>query len=234
MRYRIAVEDIETDHWVAWALDLPGCYSRAKTSSQAIALAPASIARYYDWITSRDSSLVTLDQPFEIEVVEVFHSYPSQRDPEYVVNAFFEDDNRPLCYWEIVIIQRLLDWSHDDFWQALLPAGEGQLEQPIAGEVQGSIAGVVQHVANAENWYLGMLGLGLEQARLPPNPIERIDAVRNHTKQQLWKLTGETRITENYDEQWSARKVCRRLLWHERDHTQHIRQLRSHAGPGDA
>jgi hypothetical protein len=30
-------------------------------------------------------------------------------------------------------------------------------------------------------------------------------------------LSGET---------WSARKVLRRAMWHERDHTQHIRKLR--------
>ncbi len=40
MNYRIAVEDMEPDHWIAWVLDLPGCYSSAKTSSKAISQVP--------------------------------------------------------------------------------------------------------------------------------------------------------------------------------------------------
>lgn len=35
MRIRLAVEDIEPNHWVAWALDLPACYSSTATASAA-------------------------------------------------------------------------------------------------------------------------------------------------------------------------------------------------------
>ena len=38
-------------------------------------------------------------------------------------------------------------------------------------------------------------------------------------------VSEDVRITEDRDELWSSRKVLRRALWHERDHTQHIRQL---------
>ncbi len=27
MRHRIAVEEMEPNHWIAWVLELPGCYS---------------------------------------------------------------------------------------------------------------------------------------------------------------------------------------------------------------
>jgi hypothetical protein len=33
MRIRIAVEDIEPNHWIAWAFDLPACYSSARISA---------------------------------------------------------------------------------------------------------------------------------------------------------------------------------------------------------
>ena len=38
-------------------------------------------------------------------------------------------------------------------------------------------------------------------------------------------LIGEDRVTRNCDELWSARKIMRRTLWHERDHFQQIIKL---------
>jgi len=42
----------------------------------------------------------------------------------------------------------------------------------------------------------------------------------------LTALSGQTGVVALAGEVWSARKVLRRSLWHERDHTQHILQLR--------
>ena len=47
MHIRLAVEDIEPNHWIAWALDLPACYSSARTMADAITHAPKKIAEYY-------------------------------------------------------------------------------------------------------------------------------------------------------------------------------------------
>src|SRR5688500_5546599 len=98
MRYRVAVEDIEPNHWIAWLLDLPGCYSAARTSAEAIAQAPAKIARYYEWIAQHDPTLSIPTEPIEIDLAETFQAFPSKRDPEYIVNAFFDDDRRPVGY----------------------------------------------------------------------------------------------------------------------------------------
>ncbi len=225
MPYRAALEDMEPDHWIVWLLDLPGCYSSAKTSAEALSRAPARVAEYYHWVFLHDALLPAPQAPPEVEVVETFHSFPSRRDPEYIVNAFFEDDKRPLGYWEVVVARQLLDWSHADLLRVIEPVDEQQLDRTIEGEARQSLRGIVDHIAGAENWYLGMLGLGLDQAALPQQPLHKIEAVRRHTKAQLWSLVGQSRTAENYDEIWSGRKVLRRALWHERDHTQHIRQL---------
>jgi predicted RNase H-like HicB family nuclease len=225
MRFRIAVEDIEPDHWIAWALDLPGCYSSAKTSDEAVARVPESIAGYFSWVSRYDSALPVPQEPAEIEIVERFRSFPSRKDPEYLVNAFFDDDRRLVGYWDVVTAQRLLDWSRASLFQIIQTADRRKLARPIPGEVQGSIAGILGHIAGAENWYLGMLGLALEQNRIPEDPLERLEQVRLRAGEQFWKLIGEARITENKDEQWSARKIIRRTLWHERDHARHIERL---------
>ncbi len=225
MHCRLMVEDIEADHWIAWVADLPGCYSAARTSTEAIAQAPASIARHYSWLSDHDASLAAPSGPVEIEVAETFHSFASKRDPEYIVNAFFEDDRRALGYWEVVTAQRLLSWTREALLQAVRPMDARQLNQPIPGEVRGTIAGILEHVAGTENWYLGMLKPAVGKSLLSGTLFEKLAEVRRRTHEQLWSFIGETRITENYDELWSVRKVLRRALWHEQDHTQQIRRL---------
>jgi len=225
MYHRLAVEDIEPNHWIAWVLDLPACFSSAKTSAEAIAQAPQKIADYYLWVFKHDGAMPVPYESIEAEVVGTFHSFPSKEDQGYLVNAFFDDDWRPLGYWDIIVAQRLLDWTRQDLLEIIAPLDERQLHKSIPTEVFGSIVGIVEHIAGAENWYFSQLGLALERSELLDDPLKQIETVRNNTQEQLWKLIGDVRITENSNELWSARKVVRRTLWHERDHTQHITKL---------
>lgn len=225
MRYRLAVEDIEPDHWVAWALDLPACFSSAPTQMAAVAHAPDRIAEYYTWLSTHDSTLPVMSRPFEAEVVETFHSLASSEDPEYLVNAFFEDDRRPLDYWDVEVALRLLQWTRQDLLDAAGLATQEQMAAPIAGEWWASVPGILVHVASVENWYFGHFGLGLDRAQLPGDLFERLRAVRANTQAQFVTLAGDDRVVSKWDELWSARKVLRRTLWHERDHTQQIAQL---------
>ncbi|MCJ7529944.1 MAG: DinB family protein [Anaerolineales bacterium] len=225
MYHRLVVEDMEPDHWIAWVLDLPACFSSARTSVEAVAQAPRKIADYYLWVSKHEGLMPVPKEPIQVELVETFHSLPSKEDPEYLVNAFFDDDRRPLGYWDIVVAVRLLDWTRQDLLEVITSLDEHQLHKPIPTEVFGSIAGIIEHIAGAENWYYFHLGLDLERTRLPDDPLKQIETVRNNTQEQLWKLIGDIRITENSNELWSARKVVRRTLWHERDHTQHITKL---------
>ena len=225
MHIRLAVEDMEPDHWIAWALDLPACYSSAKTMVDAITQAPKKIAEYFSWLSKHDDSSPFVDEPYEVRIVETFQSRVSREDPEYIVNAFFEDDRRPLGYWDVHIALLLLDWTRQDLFKVLQSISPELLRQSIPDEARGSIAGIVNHIAGAENWYFGQLGLGMGD--LPSDPLEKVEVVRANTRAQLIMLVGDERVIENRDELWSGRKIVRRTLWHERDHTQQILQLLS-------
>ncbi len=228
MRYRLSIEDMEPNHWVVWVLDLPACFSSAQTPVDAVALAPGRISAYYSWLSSHDSSLPVITESIEVEIVETFHSFASTQDQEYLVNAFFEDDRRPPNYWDVELALRLLQWTRQDLLKVVQSATQEQLSRPMVCEVRGSIAGIIKHIAGAENWYFDQLDLALDRAQLPDDPLDMLKAVRTNTRAQLVKLMGNERITKNCDELWSARKVIRRTLWHERDHTQHIAHLLAH------
>lgn len=225
MRIRLAVEDMEPNHWVAWALDLPACYSSGKTAEIAISHAPQKIAEHFTWLLNHDKLSLVVNEQIEVQLVETFHSFASKESSDYLVNAFFQDDRRPLGYWDVKNSLRLLDWARQDMLVVLKSARQSQLTRVLPGEPNGSIAGILEHIAATENWYLNQLDYGLKSSQLPGDPFEKLAIVRANTREKLVHLIGAEQLTKNYDELWSARKVLRRTLWHERDHFQHIIKL---------
>lgn len=102
----------------------------------------------------------------------------------------------------------LLEQTRRDLLAALDGVPEEALTRLVPGQKFGSISGVLEHVAEAERFYLSRLDRGV-----------------------LPGLAGDGRVVERRGELWSARKVVRRALWHECDHTGHVAKLLRAYGP---
>jgi uncharacterized damage-inducible protein DinB len=212
MVYAVGVEDIEPDHWVAWAFAHPGLTGRGSTPDEAVA------------------SLQTVFRDGEIQVTEQFRAYPSEDDPDYLVNAFFEDDRRPLADDEVRTALDELERSRQELLLLVSRVPLDVLAQPIPGEVFGSVQGILWHVARAEWWYCDRLNAAPAWTAFPDELFAALAASRDNTRAWLPKLVGDERLATVQGETWSARKVLRRTLWHERDHTQHITTRLSELG----
>jgi hypothetical protein len=213
MRHRVAVEDIEPNHYVCWALDLPGCFSSAIDAEEAVAWAPSRIADYFAWVTDHDPSAPQVSGPHEVDVIETFEAHPCAGDPDYLVNAFFQGDRRPLSYWDVEAGLSLLRWSRQDLLKVIMPLPPEQLHTPIRGQVHGTIAGVLEHVCIAENWYLTQFDLSVERSSLPEDVLDRLKVVRASARSQLVTLIGQIRIAESCDERWCHRPDCLKADW---------------------
>jgi predicted RNase H-like HicB family nuclease len=220
----VALEDIEPNHWVAWLLDMPGCFGTASTRDEALRRVPEAVEQYGEWRARHGRPWPRLSNgPADVRVVEEFRSI--EAGGGYLVNAFFEADREPLSQSDIEEGLWLLGCTRRDLLDTLAGLTPERLWAPLPGQQHGSIAGIVQHVGGAEWWYLNRLHLGQPRAEIPDDPYERLKIVRSHTAAALSALVGDERIVERDGELWSARKVVRRAVWHERDHTRHIAQL---------
>ena len=224
---------MEPDRWIAWVIDLPGCFSPARTEAEAIAGAPDCTAAYFSWLKAHDGSMPGPGGRFETQVAETFRSFPSRERPDFIVNAFFEDDRRPLSYWDVEVALRLLVWTREDLLAAVRGTTEERLNAPLPREIGGSVAGVLRHVAGAENWYLHQMGLAIGRGQLCGDPLSMLETVRACTRTRLPELAGDGRVLRgDGGELWSGRKVVRRMLWHERAHTVHVGRLLAQPGSG--
>ena len=189
MAHRIGLEDIEPNHYVAWAFDIPGVFGSGKTRDAAV-----------DQVKERLGG--------EVEVVEEFKSKLGVGD--YITNALFEDDLRPVTAEEIPKAKASLEETRGG-----LTVASNRCSDPQATEI-------MNHISQAEWWYFDRLNLSAPREGLPENPLERFRAVHQRTVELLPHLVNTSDVTEKSGERWSARKVLRRTLWHRQDHLQQL------------
>lgn len=233
MHIRIGLENGDENRSVAWALDFPGCFAYGADSSEALVRVVPAYLAYRSWIRHH-GGLPGLpeDRELDLKLVESWNVYWIDEDFEkgpgkpYAVNAWFHEDWKPLTRAEGRRAAALLQWAREDLLAALAGLTAAELDAERPGE-RWSIRGIARHVANAEWWYLERLGLaGVERAALPEDVLERLAAVRARLLHVLPDLEGLDLVVGRNGEFWSPRKLIRRGLWHERDHTDHILKLR--------
>jgi hypothetical protein len=64
--------------------------------------------------------------------------------------------------------------------------------------------------------------LAFPRQGVPDDPFLRLEWVRTRLLEVLTSLVGTRQVVGVDGEFWSPRKLVRRLVWHERDHTAHI------------
>jgi hypothetical protein len=159
-----------------------------------------------------------------VHVSEIIRTWESE--PGYEVNAFFAADRPPILKRELPLFRDLLKAGR----RSLLAVVEGLRDTDLTRKYEGerwSILEILGHVAGAEWWYLERVGVAFDRAELPDEVFLRLGKVREYLVENLPRLATVAGVFSRTGETWSARKVLRRALWHERDHTAHILQLRA-------
>ncbi len=223
MLYKGGLEQIEPGKWQLWIFGLPGCFSRATSPEKAVERSRRAIADYFNW---RDGYQRVTDDAadlIKVEVSERFENYETL-DGNWV-NSFFKHDRRPLTGADVDDVRWLLSCTRSGLMAATRRAPSNKLNEPIEGERFGSLAGILNHVAVSEWWLWDRLGLSFPREQMDQDPFAALAQVRRHTTVRLSKLIDNDKNCEIGGEMWSARKVARRMLWHERVHAWHIRRL---------
>ena len=231
MKFRIGIENNnEGIRSIAWMLEHPGCYAYGKDEQEAVKNSPAAIRDYAKWIAAHESSWLPTDTAIESVIEQTWTDYDINEEfdrvekGEYGVEPFFEYEWKPLAAAEIERGIKMLAWSRSGLLAVLEKLAPDQWALKKEGE-RWDIAGIVNHIGGAEWWYLDRLGLAFPRAQVPKEPLERLAKVRAALNEVLPSLEGRNQVVGMSGEFWSPRKVLRRALWHERDHTDHIRKL---------
>lgn len=231
MKIRVGIENNnEGIRSIAWMLEHPGCYAYGADEQAAFASSTKALQAYAEWIHQHEPSWLPLDEVYEPRLEQVWTDYAINEEFDrvendgYEVEPFFDHDWKPLTATDIERGLKLLVWSRTDLFELV----ERLTPEQWAGRKEGErwdIAGIIRHIGGAEWWYLDRLGLAFPREEVPDEPLERIEKVRSLLNGYLPTFEGLVRVAGVDGEFWSPRKVLRRAVWHERDHTEHIRKV---------
>lgn len=230
MHFKIGLESDVEGRSLAWVLGYPGCFAYGADDQTALAATPAAIHEYAEWIELHGNERWLEPGDIELQVVDTWQVYYIDEDCQKVdfghksIEAWFQHDWIPLTEAQVAFGLQLLAWSRTDLLEAVRHLSPETLEKEYTGE-RWNIAGILNHVGGAEWWYLDRLGLAPPHDQVSDKPFKRLEFIRSCLSKTLPMLVGSQQVVGVDGEFWSPRKLLRRAVWHERDHTAHIHKL---------
>jgi len=197
------------------------------TSEAAIEISRAAIAERLGFLRRHGDAVAGAET---IEVVVAEHVI--ERELLGFAQQLFPPDAEPITADEVRRQLRWAAWSREEFVAAARAQPEPLTIRPAAGG--RSAAAIVSHVAGAEWAYvsstLGTLRGGSAAIaaieRAGEQPWEALAAERQALMARLEAMTQDelARTVERHGKpRWTVRRMLRRLLEHESEHTQELR-----------
>ncbi len=233
--YQVYLETDNDGRCMAHVLELPGCTARASTQEDAVKSVPAAVHTYNDWLRKHGEAIPPEADLVEVEIAEQSLGF-GPFDPGDAA-ALFLPDKRPFSQQEMEALIIRLSFSRVDLSELIAGLPAEVLDRQPAPHTF-SIRRILRHLGNAEEWYISRI---VPPERLPPEwehdedlPIleflemERrtvIACMRLWTEEERSGVHYQPNFTRNPEEPWTARKVLRRLLEHELEHTGQIKEV---------
>lgn len=204
---RVAVDAGFDGGAAAWVLDLPGCVATASTESTALAAVPERIRAYRAWTGDKGP------EPDETEVVERVET--QRLDDGYEVNATFSGDREPIDADGVRVAQLRIAAAHDRLLDAFA-ANSGD-------------EAILAHVVRAAIWLSTRTEPDQAAIPFPPEaaPLERARLALPFVERYVGRMAegdGVRRRIDGKGEEWTARKVVRRLIYHAIDHAEQFQR----------
>lgn len=224
-RYRVCLEVAGDGTCMAHVPELMGCFAVGSTREEALERLRRAITEYLTWLAEHREAPAPSTESDEVEIevgeeVATPGSYPGEPgDPI----AFFAADGEPFSHQELQTAVRLIEHARRDLLEFLRDVPNSVLRwRPGPEAEEWSIAETLLHMAHAEASYIARLDDESERS-----PFPQLAAIRSWAYHRLSRLTEAelSHLTTHRGEQWSARKVLRRFLEHDREHTAYIRSL---------
>ncbi len=209
--------------------ELPGCFATGTDEAQALARLRMAVPDYFRWLSLRDTETPTMSGEVGLAVRERF---TVGQHGLHAVRAFFVADAQPISDDELDWGLALMSYAHQDLVRIAQPLEAAALDWSPAPN-QRTIRQIVDHVAQTEAWLSTRLDAQPQVVltdQLPGDLLERCTAAHEHTMLWLSSAAPELRsaISGHNGERWSMRKIIRRSVAHEREHTEEIAIVLGH------
>lgn len=234
-RYAVYVETDDAGRAMAHVPLLPGCVVRGQGVDRVLSLAPVAIREYCAWLEGHGVAVPPEDELVEIDAADSVEGVGPFSPGD--VAALLPPDGAPLTDEGVERYLRLMAFSRADLMVLVDGLPDALLDWQADADSL-SLRRLLRHVGNAEEWYVSRIvppdTLPDEWKRDSDMPVfEFLEMERRTAVERLRALTESERTevvqcerwTQHPEEPWTARKVLRRFLEHEREHAAQARQI---------
>lgn len=202
---------------------LIGCNWTAPEPEAAEERAAPEIDRHLAWLRSHGLPAPPAGEPVHPRLIR---QRSTGREGGLV--GFFATDREPVTAAEVDGFIRQMACARADLLALTHGLSDALLDRaPAPGS--WPIRQILRHVAGAEQWYLTrILGPGNVPRLRPSRSVwERLERTRALALEHLQALSEAQRseLIATQGEMWTARKVFRRFLEHEREHQAHVLEV---------
>lgn len=226
MEMKYYLESAKNGKTMIHVLDDPGCMVKGLTPEDAIQRLSRGVESYMMWRRSHGFSVPDDEYRFVLAEEQTggpFH--PRNRA------AFFNADEQIVSDSERETWLTMMAANRKDLLLVLESLSSEDLDLYIESS-DWSIRDIVRHIASAERFYITRLFPKGHIPRSKPSKdiYQRIHIMRENCVRILRDLTAEelTKKVLKGKEYWTARKVFRRFLEHEREHMGQILRIIQH------
>ena len=205
----------------------PGCWVFGRDQESALRRVESAVSDWYVWSKGRTLDRASSIELIPLEVLRVTYNPAKAGKPE----PLFWSEAPPTSTEDIDRILRLMKRSREDLLKMCSGFDTNILRWRPRTEPR-SIGNCLKHIAIVEWWYITRLDIELPKD-FPGDVFELLQHTRGMAEGSLGRLTKEerTRIFQPKNDPsptcnlWTARKVLRRFVDHERLHANYIRRL---------
>jgi predicted RNase H-like HicB family nuclease/uncharacterized damage-inducible protein DinB len=233
--YTVYLEINDEGACMAHVMELRGCTVRANSRSEVAQQLSQAVRSHLDWLQQHGEPDPGADAAFEIQISDKTAAFGPFNPGDAA--ALFPPDLLPATDEDIALTLRLAEYARRDLLTLVQPLPESVLDRLPAGSTF-SLRELLRHLGNAEEWYISRL---VEHDNLPPEwehddalplfdflAMERRTAIENLRRLDADQRMGvfyPTQWTPHPEEPWTARKVLRRLVEHELEHTRQVKDI---------
>jgi predicted RNase H-like HicB family nuclease len=211
----------------AFVPDCPGCWIFGRTPESALMKVRLAVAEWFNWMKKHGEHVPSDAKSFKIEVAEVLrvnYNPVEAGKPE----PLFWSEVLPVTKKDVARTLRLMSYSREDLLQLVSHVSDECFDwKPPDGP--RTIRNCLRHIGYVEPWYISRLDVDLPR-NYPRNIFKMLDYTRKIVVEFLEKMPRE-KMRGIYQPKkdpspicnlWTARKVLRRLVDHERLHAKYI------------
>jgi len=217
----------------AFVPECPGCWVFSRTPERALEKVKVTMAEWFKWLKSHGEKVPAKAHKYDVEVGEILrvnYNPVEAGKPE----PLFWSEVLPVNDKDIARTIHLLEYSRSDLLNLVSGLGDEILDWQPFSEPR-TIRNTLRHIGIVECWYITRLEVNLPK-HFPDDLFELLIYTRKIVLDYLRKLPKEKRRgvfqpKKDVDRKakicnlWTARKVLRRLVDHERLHTRYIERI---------